>query len=138
MIRRMFILLLSTAYLGLALGGATPVIYCSVGWDVCPVEAADPCGEGTSKDCCSHQNAHQDEEEKSPGCCFAVLEKGDGWVLPSGVKTPELIHVECHAVCELPFPERAAADWPRPCFTSPDPPGPAGRTLLLRMSRLLV
>ena len=138
MIRRMFIVVLSAAYLGLVFGGASPVIYCSVGLDICPVEVADSCRKEKARDCCSHQHAQKNEETPPSECCFAVLENGDGWVLPNGVKTPELTHFECYTMSALPFPLRAAPDWRRPCFTSPDPPGPAGRTLLIRVSRQLV
>lgn len=134
MIRHLFILLLSAAYLGHALGGASPEFYCAAMLEVCPVALADSCHEGESRDCC----AHGDEEKSRPGCCFAVLENGEGWVLPSGVKAPSFTPFEWYTITPLvPRPSVVAAQVTTR-FRIPDPPGLAGQALLLRVSRQLV
>jgi hypothetical protein len=135
-IRKLFILLLSAAYLGLALGGVAPVVYCTADLEACHGETTDSCGSASSKDCCSHKG---DESEGSgPGCCVAIAETGEGWLLPSSVKAPDFTPFECYTlpalVLEIPVCSTERVTW----ANSPDPPGPAGRTLLIRVSRQLV
>jgi hypothetical protein len=135
-IRNLFIILLSAAYLGLALGGVAPVVYCTAELEACPGETADSCGSASSKDCCSHEGERN--EDPGPGCCVAVAEAGDGWLLPSSVKAPDFTPFECYTlpalVLEIPVRSTERATW----ANSPDPPGPAGRALLIRVSRQLV
>ncbi len=134
MIRSMFIVLLSAAYLGLALGGAAPVIYCSASLEACPAEVTDAGCDAKTTDCCSHEES----ENPRPGCCIAIAEKGEGWVPPSGVKVPEFTHFEWYTLATLvpasPVLSAEVLTW----SNSPEPPGPAGRTLLIRVSRRLV
>jgi len=135
-IRKLFIILLSAAYLGLALGGVAPVVYCTAELEACHGETTDSCGSASSKDCCSHRG--EQNEESGPGCCVAIAETGDGWLLPSSVKAPDFTPFECYTpaalVFEIPVFSTERATW----ANSPDPPGPAGRALLIRVSRQLV
>lgn len=135
-IRKLFIILLSAAYLGLALGGVAPVVYCTADLEACPGETTDSCGAASSKDCCSHKG--EQNEESGSGCCVAIAETGHGWVLPSTVKVPDFTPFECYTlaalVFEIPVRSTERATW----ANSPDPPGPAGRALLIRVSRQLV
>lgn len=135
-IRKLFIILLSVSYLGLALGGVAPVVYCTADLEACPGETTDSCASAKSKDCCSHKG--EESEESSPGCCVAIAETGDDWLLPSSVKAPDFTPFECYTlpalVFEIPVFSTERATW----ANSPDPPGPSGRALLIRMSRQLV
>lgn len=135
-IRNLFILLLSAAYLGLALGGVAPVVYCTADLEACPGETTDSCGAASGKDCCSHEG--KQNEKSGTGCCVAIAETGDGWLLPSTVKAPDFTLLECYTlaalVLEIPVCSTERATW----ANSPDPPGPAGRALLIRVSRQLV
>jgi hypothetical protein len=130
----MFILLLSGAYLGLALTGVTPVFYCAATFDSCPLELADSSRQITTEDCCSQE----DDTDSRPGCCVAVSENGAGWLLPSVVKVPEFTHFEWYTITALVPEKQGVSDTPSTSTGSPDPPGPAGRVLLIRVSRQLV
>lgn len=136
MIRKLFIILLSAAYLGLALGGVAPVVYCAADLEACPGEATDSCGSVSSKDCCSHKG--EESEDSRPGCCVAIAETGEGRLPPASVKVPDFTPSECYTlaalVLEIPVLSTERATW----ANSPDPPGPAGRALLIRVSRQLV
>ena len=132
--RNLFIILLSAAYLGLALEGAAPVVYCTAEWEACPGETDGSCHSGSGKACCSHEEGG----ESRPGCCVAIAETGGGWVLPVSVKAPDFSPFECYTlpalVLEIPALFEELVTW----ANSPDPPGPAGRALLVRVSRQLV
>ncbi len=129
-----FILLLSGAYLGLAFGEGTPVFHCAATFDSCPLDVADSSRRITTEDCCTHE----DGTDSRPGCCVAVSENREGWLLPSGVKVPKFTHFEWYTIIALAPEQQAVFDTPSTSAGSPDPPGPAGRILLIRVSRQLV
>jgi hypothetical protein len=127
---------LSAAYLGLALGGAAPVVYCTADLEACPGETTDSCGSASSKGCCSHEG--DESKESGPGCCVAIAETGEGWVLPASVKVPDFTAFECYAIPALVLVVPACSEERVTRANAPDPPGPAGRALLVRVSRHLV
>ena len=137
MIRKLFILLLSAAYLALALGGAAPVVYCTAELEVCPGGMADLCDAGESRTCCVHEEDEAPGESR-PGCCVAIAETGEGWVLPASVKAPDFTPFECYSLPALVLVVPTGSTEPAIRANSPDPPGPAGRALLIRVSRQLV
>lgn len=136
-IRKLFIVLLSAAYLALALGGAAPVVYCTAALEACPGGMADTCGAGESKTCCSHEEGEKPAESR-PGCCVAIAETGEGWVLPASVKAPDFTPFECYSLPALVLVVPACSEERVTRANDPDPPGPAGRALLVRVNRQLV
>jgi|GEM_PF-1188469 len=132
--RRFLIHLLSAAFLSLALGGVSPAVYCAASMEVCPGDHSDPCSAAEDPGCCS-----RGEGKKSlPGCCFAVAEKGEGWVLPVSLKIPDMILFEHYTLASLAPGLRVLPAARATSSNPPDPPGPWGRALLRMVNRQLV
>ncbi len=134
MFRRFTAVFLSAAYLGLALGCATPVVYCSATLERCPGQTEEDCGAQGGPDCCSHCES----QTSLPDCCVTISEKDHDGVLPSTVKVPDVPESEW-LVISIPSPFEVARSVDSPTSANaPDPPGPAGRSLLIQVSRQLV
>ena len=134
MFRSITAILLGAAYLAMALGWASPVVYCSAILERCPGGAAEMCGTQGAPDCCSHG----ENQNSRPDCCVTVSEKGHDWVLASTVKVPDMTMSERLPVT-VPSLEKLALFPDVPAISnSPDPPGLAGRSLLIQVSRQLV
>ncbi len=134
MFRRITAVFLGAAYLGLALSWASPVVFCSATLERCPGGMEENCEAQGAPDCCSHGES----ESSSPACCVTLSEKGHDGALPSMVKIPGMPESEW-LVVSIPSPLESARSVDSPTSANaPDPPGPAGRSLLIQVSRQLV
>lgn len=130
----MTVILLGVAYFGLALGGESPVVYCAAALEHCPAEGITSCAAEKGRDCCSRG----ENRESRPDCCVTIPEGAHDWVLPSPVKVPDMTECSWQPVTAPSYVETVRSlDAPTTC-NAPDPPGPAGRSLLTRVSRQLV
>lgn len=134
MLRRMTAILLGGAYLGLALSGTSPVVLCAAALEPCSAGEMASCVAESGRACCSHG----DQQDSRPDCCVTIPEGTHDWVVPASVKVPDMTESEW-----LIFATPLAVELVRSLYAptqsnAPDPPGPAGRSLLTRVSRQLV
>lgn len=126
--------LLVAVHLGMALGWATPAVYCSNILKPCHGNTEENCEAHGCSDCCSQGGS----QNSLPDCCFIVSEKVHDGLLPSSVKVPVMTVSEWLTVT-VGGPEITALSLDASTSSdAPDPPGRAGRSLLIHVSRLLV
>lgn len=132
--RRLVILALITAHLGMGVGFGGVITLCALTLEVCPDSAGNRESDCKSRSCC-----HEDETgESKSGCCFTVAADGSEYLYPEYPKVPPILFAgslcaEGHTGLLLCLPRGGTL-----VSAFPGPPPEAGSEILIRVQRHLI